>query len=170
MILDVADLETARLCGRIGFDNVICMSDIHLLPEILLRIRNSGDTMVSLRDLSIVPDYNSTLVNNLLLFIERNYLTLSGVSELASVFRIHENTVIREFRKYNLPTPKQLLLKFKIFHSINIMKHNRLTIKEIACSSGFKDSKSLIRSFYKFYDCSPNVYYQEKIKKFQLVL
>lgn len=94
----------------------------------------------------------------ILLFIESRYLTICNMTDIANYIGVTENTITREFHKYNLCSPKRLLMYFKVKHSIELLRNSDLKIREIANLSGFTNEQRYIECFAKVFHSTPSNY------------
>ncbi len=156
IITEVLDYELARLCGEKGIDKVIHIHDIQ-------KVRHFYDELapqklsVRLSDLGykVCPQRYSPILNEALQAVEADYQSLKGTSDLSKRLHISNGALIREFKKHQLPSPKQLLMYFKVFHAVRIMKTSALTVKEVAYSAGFSNEKRFIECFSRTVGVTP---------------
>lgn len=160
LILLVAEIEveTIRVCGKIGVDRVLAVADLALLREVVAEIIHQGNAQVCIADFGVKADAYSFILRKSLRYIEQHYLTLMNTSEVADFAGISECTLSREFRKYNLPGPKRLLMYCKIKHATQLMRNEELKIKQIAAMAGFTNAKRFHECFQMVFGCSPGEY------------
>ena len=138
-ILSERWIRTAHEFGRAGVDQVIHTSDIDKLNEEVNNLIHQKVVKVTLKDIGInIQDYSQNLEEGLRI-IERDYLSLMGVKEIADILLINECTLSREFKKYNLPGPKRVLMYLKVHHALRLMENERLSKSEVALLSGFSN-------------------------------
>ncbi|KIO74890.1 hypothetical protein TH53_23690 [Pedobacter lusitanus] len=159
-LIDSEIMEAAWFCGSIGINKVLNSQevsgiDLSIEVEKLIKCNNVS---ISIKDLDMNLSGLHSSVREALAFIEKNYVNLKTVSEISSYLGITDSTLIREFQKSEISSPKQILIFFKILHSIKLMKLTRLKIKEIAHLSGFTCVKRFNESFQRIYSCSPTQY------------
>jgi AraC family L-rhamnose operon transcriptional activator RhaR/AraC family L-rhamnose operon regulatory protein RhaS len=106
----------------------------------------------------VKTDLYSFVLRKSLRYIEQHYLTLMNTSEVADFAGISECTLSREFKKFNLPGPKRLLMYCKIKHATHLMRNEELKIKQIAAMSGFTNVKRFHECFQMVFECSPGEY------------
>lgn len=157
-LIDDNDIELARLCGQNGIDRLVTTDSMDDVEEEINSLVNEFHIRVTLKDFDIDFNQVSHSIVDALTFIEKNYIELKGVSEIASVLGISESSLSREFRNNQLIGPKRMLLYFKLKHAIMLMRNEGLSIKEITFQSGFSSAKRFNDSFHRIMGCSPGNY------------
>lgn len=153
--LDVLNVDDIRKCGEMGVDNVIIEGiNVKSLKNNMEKLINEK-VSIKIYDFGINSHVYSNLVKNALELIEDNYLRLMNVKEIADILNVSDCTLISEFKKNGLLSPKKLLLHFKVKHSLMLMQNVGLNLKEIASLSGFSDEKRFIECFHRFFQKSP---------------
>lgn len=152
------DLENARLCGTIGVDRFVDRHQLFTLKSVVSDNDIKAKVKVKLTDFAIHEGDYPIVVSKALKYIEENYITLAAISEIANTVGICEGTLSRLFKKHDLSGPKRVLMQFKIFHAINLMKMASLSLTKIAHYSGFSCEKRLNDCFNNFFNQSAKHY------------
>jgi AraC-like DNA-binding protein len=136
-------IETAREFGEAGIDKVLHYSDIDRLNKEVVKLIHQHTIKITLKDIGITKLKYSEKLNEALCILEKNYISLKGVKEIADLLEINECTLSREFKKYNLPGSKRILMYLKVHHAVRLMENSGLNKKEVAVLSGFSNEKRL---------------------------
>jgi AraC family transcriptional regulator len=94
-------------------------------------------------------------LNRILSYIEENLsdgIRLDDLAELSSLSRYH---FARSFRESLGETPYQYILKKRIERAKTLLKQPRVTVADIAQSTGFSDARQFARMFRKITGVSP---------------
>lgn len=155
LLLDDPELETARKCGELGVNRIIINGDEDksILENIKFIIKNQ--VFIRLVDFNIDINNYPKVVQNALKVIEKNYVKLMGTNEIAGILDVSDCSLIREFNKSKILTPKRLLLFFKVKHSLILMMKDGLSLKEIANLSGFSNEKRFNECFQRIFSIPP---------------
>jgi AraC-like DNA-binding protein len=160
------DMELARYCGSIGIECVLPYKEIHSIKEEIVKICAENSNKVFIEDLSIDkknPLY-SVILRESLLIMEKDYLKIFNINEIAAILRINESTLSREFSKFGLPSPKKILMFLKIRHAIKLMQNKGLNVREISSLSGFTDEKRMAECFHRMFGMAPGEYREKNIE------
>jgi AraC-like DNA-binding protein len=142
-ILEGKWVETAHEYGKAGIEKVIHFSEIGRLSEEVDRLIHQHAVKITLKDIGITRLNYSRNLNEALRILERDYITLVGVKEIADLLEINECTLSREFKKYDLPGPKRILMYLKVHHAVKLMENKGLNRQEVALLSGFSDERRM---------------------------
>jgi AraC-like DNA-binding protein len=142
-VLEGKWVETAHEYGKAGIEKVMHLSEIDRLSDEVTRLIHQHAVKVTLKDIGITRLNYSKNLNEALRILERDYITLMGVKEIADLLEINECTLSHEFKKYNLPGPKRILMYLKVHHATILMQNMGLNQQEIAQLSGFSNEKRL---------------------------
>jgi AraC-like DNA-binding protein len=154
-ILSKTEVKLSHFLGRNGIREIIHTDELYRLASLFL---HTYGTKITLSGLNITIENYPPLIQKLLGFMEDNYLSILMVADIAKYAGISEATVAHEFQKNNLAPPKQLLLLFKVTHSVELLNKTNLKIKEIACLSGFTSEKRYMECFEKVHGIPPSRY------------
>jgi transcriptional regulator GlxA family with amidase domain len=144
---------------------VLPYEEIHRIKEEILKICEEKNNKVFIEDLSIDkndPLY-SVMLRESLLIMERNYLKIFNINEIANILRINESTLFREFSKFGLPSPKKILMFLKVRHAIKLMQNKGLNVREISSLSGFTDEKRMAECFHRMFGMAPGEYREKHV-------
>ena len=136
-------IETAYKHGKVGIEKILHISDIDQLSDEVSQLINQHSVKIGLKDIGITKLDYSPKLNEALKIIEDNYINLMGVKEIAELLEINECTLSREFKKFELPGPKRILMYLKVFHAIRLMENKGLNRHEVAFLSGFSNERRL---------------------------
>jgi AraC-like DNA-binding protein len=157
-VLSGGDIELARKCGEVGFNFLIEDYKLSSLDNHIHDIVEKSRLKITLEDLDISTINLPQGIIEILHYVQENYTEIFTVKELADFANVAECTLIREFKKYNLVSPKQLLLCFKLNHAVQLIKGRGIKIKDVAFQSGFTNEKRFYECFNKVFKCSPLEY------------
>ena len=169
VILPERWIKTAHEFGRAGVEKVIHSSDIDQLTEEVSNLIHQSAVKITLKDIGITKLNYSPKLNEALQMLERDYLSLMGVKEIAVVLEINECTLSREFNKYDLPGPKRILMYLKVLHAMRLMQNKGLSKSEIALLSGFSNGRRLEECIQHLYKSKKRIKCQLLVKK-QIVI
>ena len=160
VVVTFPDIEFARYCGFIGIERVLLLDKIQSINEEIIKICAKNNNNVSIEDLSIDKNESlySPMIKESFSIMERDYLKIFNISEIANLLEIKESTLSREFCKFGLPGPKKILMFFKINHAIKLMQNKGLNIYEISCLSGFSNEKRMAECFHRMFGMPPGEY------------
>ena len=142
-ILSNKCIDTAHNHGRAGIEKTIHISNIDQLNNEVSQLINQYSVKISLKDIGISKLNYSQKLNEALKILEENYINLMGVKEIANLLEINESTLSREFKKYDLPGPKRILMYLKVHHAMKLKESNGLNRRELAILSGFSSERRL---------------------------
>jgi AraC-like DNA-binding protein len=160
------NLELARACGAIGIDKVIPSSKLENIAQEITRLCSEKTFHISLRDLNICLEKQnySELLKNALDILEKHYISLTSVTDIAAMIDVSECTLSREFQKHQLLGPKRILMSLKVCHASLLMKNKGLNNREIAFQSGFSSDKRMAECFQRVLNLTPGEF-RDKRKK-----
>jgi len=145
------EVELIRIVGSMGADKVFANYNSKDLISGVKGVISKYSSKVLLIDFNISIENHPKIIQRALLLIERRYLELMSVQEIAGYIGVSESFLSKEFRKCELTTPKKLLMYFKVRHAVNMMRNYELNIKEIALLSGFTNDKRFNECFRRVY-------------------
>lgn len=159
-ILGQPTIEMAHYCGMLGIDCVMSATELNLVDEVINRACLKKNSKVDLSEINIDKTllWYSSLLRDALLIIENDYIKILNTSEISNLIEISESTLSREFSKYDLPSPKKILMSLKVKQAIKLMHNKGLNLQEIALLSGFTDEKRMGECFKRIFGTSPGKY------------
>lgn len=95
--------------------------------------------------------------------IDRHFLRLTEIEELAAECRLTPVHVSRLFKQYAGIGPYQALLRRKMNYAAELLSRERLRVKEVAERLGFRDQFQFSRAFKSVYGVSPKHLIESKI-------
>lgn len=140
-------VENAHEFGRAGIEKALHHSDINRLNEEVTRLIRQHTVKITLKDIGIPQLEYSKNLNEALRILEKSYLNLMGVKEIAKLLEINECTLSREFKKYDMPGPKRILMNLKVHHAVQLMENKGLNRQEVALLAGFSDERRMSECF-----------------------
>lgn len=85
------------------------------------------------------------------------------VDELAKSVNYSHSYVARTFKKYMNVTLIEYFTRLKIDYSVNLLKNTKLSMLDISSLLGYSSLSHFIRTFEKYYKCSPALYRKEML-------
>ncbi|MDP4133796.1 MAG: AraC family transcriptional regulator [Bacillota bacterium] len=98
------------------------------------------------------------------IYIENNYPYNITVSDIAKYVGIDRTYLYRIFRDKLHLSVSEYLINYRLERAVELMKHDNLSMQEIALSTGFYDVSHFSKCFNSIYGTSPGKYRKEKIK------
>jgi AraC-like DNA-binding protein len=87
--------------------------------------------------------------------IERDFLRLHSLDQIATVCGIDDAYICRLFRRFGHQSPYQYLLHLKINYAASELHKSDILVKDLAAMVGFKDSFHFSRTFRNILGSSP---------------
>lgn len=109
-------------------------------------------------------NYDNTLLNSILSYINENIYQPLMVSDICSEFSISRTYIQELFTKYLLTTPKSYISQVKLSQSKLLIKESKYTISEIALMLGFSSIHYFSRAFKEEFGISASEYANSIIK------
>lgn len=172
-----------RMAGFHPNEPVMHARDKHATKEALLRIYNSrGNTPAAdvemagylqlflaslIRARGDMPTVggNQGYLAQALRYIQRNYASTIGVSDIADFVGISRSQLYRAFETEFGQSPHEYLQKYRISEACTLLRSGRLTVAEVAGSVGFNDPLYFSRVFRRMKNCTPTAYQHKKTQK-----
>ncbi len=101
-------------------------------------------------------------MSDIIAFMETHIHSQITIEELASMASISASTLHRLFLKSLGCSPIEYHIQLKVDHAARLLTHSRLSVTEIAESSGFRDSNYFSRQFRKRMGSSPREYRKKR--------
>jgi len=90
-------------------------------------------------------------IRRVLKIIEKDFLKIKTVTEIAEKLKVSLNHLEREFTGCCYISCKKLLIGLRLFYAVYLMENKRdATLAQIARESGFTESRSFYRIFAKY--------------------
>lgn len=103
--------------------------------------------------------YNkATIVNMILDYLDKNYMTNISLDDISKNFYVSSVYISKIFKERMGESPINYLIHLRLSKSIDLLKNSTLSIKEIADSVGYKDAYYFSKLFKKYYGISPSKY------------
>lgn len=107
---------------------------------------------------SVVHDYSTERVRQILTYMNENYKNKLTVTDISSHLGIHPQYFSTFFHKHFHVSFVEYLTTFRINHSLEELLHTDHSILEIALNNGFANHKTYAAAFHKLYGVSPTSY------------
>lgn len=115
--------------------------------------------------------HEKMLYNKICHYITNHYSDELSLKKIAENIHISKEYVCRIFKKYNT-TPNKFINQYRVMRSCDLLKHNELSITDIAMTCGFNSISYFNKVFSKIMHDSPssyrnknNSYNQKKVYK-----
>lgn len=124
----------------------------------------------------INPEYDassiqSSVLNEIILYIERNYANNITVEELSKIYNISRSQLFRIFKAKLDISPQQYIKNYRINRASDLLRRTDLPIGQIMDQSGFSNISNFSRQFKSIYGRSPKdfrEYIRNHVKSMQL--
>ncbi len=107
---------------------------------------------------------NRTYLAQALKYIQRNYATAIGVSDIADFVGVSRSQLYRAFQTEFRQSPHEYLQKYRINEACTLLRGGELTVAEVAGSVGFNDPLYFSRVFRQTKKCTPTAYQKKAAK------
>lgn len=101
------------------------------------------------------PDEREEVINQVLTFVQKYYSEELTNESIAERFHFHPNYLNHLMVKHTGVSLRQYLINFRIRKALDMLLHTRLSVKEIAEATGFKDIHYFSRMIKKKTGMSP---------------
>lgn len=91
-------------------------------------------------------------------YMEANYPYNISVSDVVEYIGIDRTYFFRLFKKELGCGAQEWLIRLRLGHAVEMLLNTNYSITEIACSVGFYDVSHFVKTFKKYYGCSPTEY------------
>lgn len=102
--------------------------------------------------------HSDTLMRNILIYLENNYLNNLTRNDLARHFGYSENYLSRLFNSKLGCGINQYINTMRARHAASLIHDTNYSLTEIAYQSGFGSSRTFTRAFKEFYNITPSEY------------
>lgn len=131
-------------------DTMINLYISQILVSIIRLINNSKEK----NDKESVSSFNSTIYN-VLRYIDREYINLKSVGEIARRLSYNECYLSHLFKEKTGITVKEYLLKKKILKAAELLKDENITVAQISDYLNFASPHTFSQAFKRFWGASP---------------
>jgi AraC-like DNA-binding protein len=100
-------------------------------------------------------------LSELLGFLEQHYAEPLTIADLARVARMSETSLFRQFRQILDRSPIDYLIRLRIHNAAQLLRRERLRVKEASEAVGFADSNYFTRQFRQVMGVSPREYQRQ---------
>lgn len=90
--------------------------------------------------------------------VDEHFLTLHDLRGTAAMSRLDPSYLCRLFRRFAKTTPYRYLLTVKMRHAAEIMRTERILVKDLAARLGYSNPYQFSRTFKKVHGLSPEHY------------
>lgn len=105
---------------------------------------------------------NRTYLSQALRYIQYNYSSPIGVSEIAAFVGVSRSQLYRAFEAEFHQSPHEYLQKYRISEACSLLREGKLTVAQVAGSVGFNDPLYFSRVFRQVKQCTPTAYQKKK--------
>ena len=98
---------------------------------------------------------NQHKINDIILYIHKNYMNDISNHTLAEIFHFHPNYISSIIKDYTGLPLHQYLLRVRITQAVNLLETTNMSINEIASATGFYDCSYFARYFKKIVGKTP---------------
>lgn len=102
-----------------------------------------------------------TYITNTLAYLNEHYAEKITAEQLAAKMYVGRTTLMIAFKRHIGYTLGEYLTRLRLRHAAEMLLHKE-TLDHISAICGFSDSSGLIRSFKKYYGCTPGKYTASK--------
>lgn len=103
---------------------------------------------------SSCSDQVRRVLEELLAYISKNYKTVT-LRETAEVFGYHPAYLSSLIRRTTGKTFTRLILDQRMTQAVSYLRQGRLSVDEVACACGYRETISFYKAFTKKYGCTP---------------
>lgn len=103
-------------------------------------------------------NYNLKLIQNIIIYLNKNYTENINVKELADLFNISYHHLCHLFKEYTNSSIIQYITTVRVDRSLTHLKYSDSSISEIAGLVGYDDANYFSRTFKKVMNMSPKEY------------
>ncbi len=101
---------------------------------------------------------SNSVMYNLLRHIDREYIRIKTVKEIADELSYNENYISHLFKEKMGVTVKEYLMKKKISYAGELLKTSNLSVEDVSDALNFSSSHSFRRAFKQYMGCTPSEY------------
>lgn len=138
-------------------DTMINLYISQILISIIRAVNNYGEKS----DKESVSSTNSTIYS-VLRYIDREYINLRNVSEIAKTLSYNECYLSHLFKEKTGITVKEYLLKKKIIKASELLEDKNITISQISDYLNFASTHTFSQAFKRFFGISPRVFREQR--------
>ena len=145
----MSELESEKESGRMYAESLANILALHLLRHYTAPASGTQRFVGGLsgKRLRLVLD-----------FIDTNYASDLGLSELATVAGISTFHFAREFKRATGATPHQYLIKFRIERAKELLSRSEMSLVDVGFKAGFSHQSHFTRLFRKLTGTTPQSY------------
>jgi AraC-like DNA-binding protein len=134
---------------------ILCIDNRNNINEHLISV-NIHKILSELNGLSNdVLDVQEKIIVHAIQYIESHYNLDFDLTELANYVNLSPFHFSRVFKKYTGYSPNEYMINFRINFAKKMLQDTRLSIKDIAISSGFNSCSHFVTTFKKRINLSP---------------
>jgi AraC family transcriptional regulator len=145
----MAELETEKESGRMYAESLANILALHLLRHYTASARGMQH---------FVGGLSGKKLRYVLDFIQTNFASDLGLSELATVAGMSQFHFAREFKRATGVTPHQYLIKLRIEQAKELLSRSELSLVDVGFKAGFSHQSHFTRLFRKLTGMTPQSY------------
>jgi len=135
-----------------------CRSRSYLI-ELLFLLTRIADSSQRINNVIVNNNYEG--IEDLILYINTNYMNKISIEDLSNTFHINRTTLNRLFNKVMGLPVKAYLIKLRLHLATQILEDTTVPISEVISRVGFNDPVHFSRIFKKKYGYTPTQYRQK---------
>lgn len=101
---------------------------------------------------------SNSLIRNILLYLERNYLNQVSIAEIAGYFGYNKFYISKSFNQIIQCSIPEYLNMLRARHAARLIQTTHGSLANIAAESGFSSIRTFNRAFYELYKTTPSAY------------
>lgn len=151
------------------YDRKSFMLDFEYLKSLIGSASSDAETQISLTlhklIASMVSEKSANRIDSfcnikarldaVIVYIRQNYHRKITVDRLVEVSHISKFYLIRLFKELTGTTPYRYIMLIRVDEAKKLLRHTRLSVKEVGEQTGFCDTKNFITNFKKFTGLTP---------------
>ncbi len=146
-----ADLIIDTLCRMVEQPQFVRVLSLF---HILVKIANSEDTVIVGRKVSDI----AKKIEKIQTYIDCNYNHCLSINDIAQYVGINRSSLCVFFKKHTGCTIVEAINKRRLSVACNLLRNDRMTIREVCYMSGFNDYPYFCRLFKKTFNSTPKTY------------
>ena len=127
-----------------------------LVAQLLVYLSRNYVTETLSPEDSLRRKKNRDRLNQVLLYMESNYMNAFSNQELADMVYLSKDRFEHFFRENIGISPRQYVNELRLKKALQLLQRGEMSNSEIAQAAGFRDYNHFGRLFRNFYGCTPN--------------
>ena len=162
----VADKYLCFKLGKIGIEDYFESGQLKELVDKVHSIIEQRKFKIDFKKFGVDMELCPITIKRALKIIEKDFLSIKTVMEIAEKLNVSLNHLEREFTGCCNISCKKLLIGLRLYYAVCLMENKQdSTLAQIAAESGFKESRSFYRSFLKHSGITASRYRKNQLSK-----